>query len=311
MKNKCAVCQRSRGKRSCTLNEDRSICSRCCAEIRSQECRGCRHFDEARQYHARKEAARGFLCEIDEALHEEVDQALQLVESKKLGQAERRLETLLENHPDNFFVHYALGTLRSFQGRLSEAVDYFHRSIEIFPYLPEAHHNLGVAYKQMRDVAGTVRAMSKVIELADPEDEIHRQARKLVDGLAQSIREEHGVGLERYLRGHDTFQQAVTCMSAGRLAEAVAGFRRTLDLVDSHAQSWGNLGICYAKQGRRDQALAALDRALEVDPDYELARQNRALIERLVEGEALDETPVVMDYYRDRLLSAGDEQGRT
>jgi lipoprotein NlpI len=69
-----------------------------------------------------------------------------------------------------------------------------------------------------------------------------------------------------------------------------------------HPQSYGNLGLCYAQLGRKADALAALDKALEIDPKYELATVNRAVIESLHEGEKLQQkgfAPMSVDYYKD------------
>ena len=43
-------------------------------------------------------------------------------------------------------------------------------------------------------------------------------------------------------------------------------------------QPWGNLGICLLMQRRFDDAEAALRRALEIDSDYTIARQNLAAL---------------------------------
>ena len=44
------------------------------------------------------------------------------------------------------------------------------------------------------------------------------------------------------------------------------------------------MGLCLAKLGRRADALTELDRALEINPQYEPARQNRVVVERMQEG---------------------------
>jgi lipoprotein NlpI len=52
--------------------------------------------------------------------------------------------------------------------------------------------------------------------------------------------------------------------------------------------------------GRKSEALAALDKALEIDPQYEPAIVNRAVIESLDEGEKLEQEGFMsIDYYKD------------
>jgi Flp pilus assembly protein TadD len=59
-------------------------------------------------------------------------------------------------------------------------------------------------------------------------------------------------------------------------------------MADCLPQPWGNLGGCLIMQERYDEAEAALRRALEVDPAYELARQNLALMPEIRETGAPD-----------------------
>ena len=59
---------------------------------------------------------------------------------------------------------------------------------------------------------------------------------------------------------------------------------------------YGNLGICYAQVGRKSDALAAFDKALELDPQYELAIVNKAMTESMAEGEKLDSKVKTVDH---------------
>lgn len=69
---------------------------------------------------------------------------------------------------------------------------------------------------------------------------------------------------------------------------AIDGFKRALMFAPRHHQSHGNLGICYAALGMKREALASLDRALELEPRYESAAIARFVVERLADGEKLD-----------------------
>ena len=60
------------------------------------------------------------------------------------------------------------------------------------------------------------------------------------------------------------------------------------------------MGLCYALLGRKREALASLDRALEIDPSYEPAKTNRIGVLAMQEGERLAADFVSIDYYKDR-----------
>jgi lipoprotein NlpI len=62
---------------------------------------------------------------------------------------------------------------------------------------------------------------------------------------------------------------------------------------------YGNLGICHAQLGHKSVALAAFDKALELDPQYELAIVNKTMTQSLVEGEKLGNKIKTVEYYKE------------
>jgi tetratricopeptide (TPR) repeat protein len=60
------------------------------------------------------------------------------------------------------------------------------------------------------------------------------------------------------------------------------------------------MGLCYAFLGRKREALAAFDRALDIDPSYEPAQTNRLNVLAMQEGERLAAELMSVDYYRER-----------
>jgi hypothetical protein len=56
-------------------------------------------------------------------------------------------------------------------------------------------------------------------------------------------------------------------------------------------------GICW--HWREGKALECLDKALELDPEYEIAAVNRIGIEKMREGERLEGKIESVNYYRD------------
>jgi tetratricopeptide (TPR) repeat protein len=64
--------------------------------------------------------------------------------------------------------------------------------------------------------------------------------------------------------------------AAGDLAGAVAAFERALELDGERAAVWYQLGRALEDLGRRDEAHAAFDRALVLDPLHQAARQARS-----------------------------------
>ena len=60
----------------------------------------------------------------------------------------------------------------------------------------------------------------------------------------------------------------------GKLDEAVACYRRALELKPDYAEAHNNLGVAFKDQGKLDEAVACYRRALELKPDFAEAHNN-------------------------------------
>src|ERR1700722_2117604 len=63
------------------------------------------------------------------------------------------------------------------------------------------------------------------------------------------------------------FADAVRHHRAGRLEDAVAGYKRVLFLKPGYAEVHNNLGVALAAQGRIEEAVARYKCALSLHPD--------------------------------------------
>jgi tetratricopeptide (TPR) repeat protein len=63
---------------------------------------------------------------------------------------------------------------------------------------------------------------------------------------------------------------------AGKAAEALAAYRRAVELASDFADAWCNLGTVHFHRGERDDARGCYERALEADADHLEANFNLA-----------------------------------
>jgi tetratricopeptide (TPR) repeat protein len=302
-KRKCALCSRTKARRKCDRHNHEFICSQCCAESRDSACEGCQYFAEARQYHlskAPKTKKKQFIVEINEEVEKAVDDALALVEGGNIRNGERILEELKIRHPRNHMVDYGIGVVNAFKQEYDQAIECFTRATDAFPYFIEAHFNKAVAYKKKLDIRNAIKSFKEVIAIGDPQADMVRQATGFVSGLEREIMETHSITLDQYFEAQDEFEKAFSCMEKEAWQQAIPGFQKCIKLNKKHPQSYGNLGLCYARLGRKAEAVAAFEKALEIDPNYEPAMVNKAVVESLQDGEKLDqESFKSIDYYRD------------
>ena len=123
------------------------------------------------------------------------------------------------------------------QGLHAEAIAAYDRALEVRPDYPEAIANQGVAYMQ----SGQWRTGARLLAKAMESDEIPK-------GTVY-------YNLARYLE------------SEGKLAEAIAYYRRALNTEMSPSMVWRQMGTVYIQLGQLDSAEAVLCRAVDLMND--------------------------------------------
>ena len=303
-KRKCAICQEKKARRKCERHNDELICSECCAELRDSLCENCQYYNEAKQYESsKKKKKRNFIVEINEEVEESVDNALELVERGKIRKGEQILIALKIRYPDNYKVNYGMGVVHALKNEYDNAIKYFTKATDAFPYFTEAHFNKGMAYRSKYDIKNAVRSFRELIEIGDPQGELVSQAREFISGLESQVMETNGITLDRYFEAQEIFEKAFSLMERGAWQDAIKNFQKCIRLNEKHPQSYGNLGLCYAQLGQKQEAITAFDKAIEIDPNYEPAMVNKVMVKSLKDGEKLsNETFKSIDYYKDYSL---------
>lgn len=297
----CAVCAAAPGRRGCRLRAAARICPSCCAHQRTPACAGCDYWTQAAGYH-RERSAPAFVAVSEPGFEAEVDRALAMAERGQLAEAEGIIAGLLADRPDLHLVQFGMGVIRSHQRRIAEALVHFDRAVAIFPAFVEGWYNKASSHQQLLELGPMIRAYRRVIELGDPADDCVIRARDLLRDLDTQQRAATGLSLDQYLVLMDQFESAMSAMRDGDYAAALAGFQQILEQDPTSVQAHGNAGLCCAFLGRKAEALAAFDRALALDPDYEPARNNRRGVLALREGGKLAADFLTVDYYRDKHL---------
>ncbi len=292
MKAKCPKCETGKARRVCPREANAEICSECCASIRDAECGDCVHYAPAQKYERSRVISSGlpdghFLMEINPEVVKSVNNALEQAERGNNQKALTALTRLLNDHPCNHSVAFGIGCVYAMQERCEEAITWFDKAIAIYPYSVESHYNKAVAYQKLVDIANCIRSFQKVVEFGEFSDPEVAQARSVIASLTNEILKNEGMQLDDYLRSIDFFDQAFARMERNDFKAALEGFRASAAINKRNAACHGNMGLCFAYLGRKAEALVALDHALEINPDYQPARENRKLIEKNQEGVPL------------------------
>ena len=156
-------------------------------------------------------------------------------------------------------------------------------ALTFLPNDPMLWYNRGISSRLSTRLGRSLRDFERAAQLDTP----GALAKELAEALAVS---REMVQRELALRGPDfTLEQLIEQetlfhavnerMVAHAWPEAEQGLRQVIALADVLPQPHGNLGLCLLMQNRLEEAETELRRALEIDPDYELARRQQALLE--------------------------------
>jgi len=281
--------------------------------MRNAQCAGCSYHAASKQYQADRSQRESpaalpnghFVIALDPVVDEAVDAALVLCEQGQIDQAWARVTRLLQAHPKNHSVCYAMGVLHGLRNEFKEAIKWLDKAVTIYPYFVEAWFNKGLSHQEEHQLAEAVHAFRQVVALGDPNDVPAQKAQQRIDQWVAASLDINGVDLDTYLESQAIFDQSYVLMEQGKWSDALAGFRASAEKHDRNAPVHGNLGLCLATLGHKAQALAELDRALEIDPQYQPAMANRAVFEQMEEGIPLTDAKFVRtDYGKQRYLAS-------
>lgn len=211
-------------------------------------------------------------------------QALACLRAGKPQRARRQLESLRSLRPHDPEVASALGVCLLELGLPREAMVHLRHAAELEP--GEALHlwNLSSAARSADRLGACYQWLLAYLQADDREvgaAERRREAQDFCRAYEAMLMEAYpGVPLDRVLAGEELFARAYAALSASRYEEATRRFREVISLLPRHYPSWGNLGAAYLAMDRTEEALHCLNRALELNPNYTIARENLALIQR-------------------------------
>jgi len=73
----------------------------------------------------------------------------------------------------------------------------------------------------------------------------------------------------------DWFNEGLALHDQGKLDEAIAAYDKVIELNPNLAQAWSNKGAALRLQGKYDEAIQALDKAIQINPQLAQAWHNK------------------------------------
>jgi tetratricopeptide (TPR) repeat protein len=208
--------------------------------------------------------------------------------------AERAYRRGLELDSDHVELRNALGWTLFQAGRTTDAVAEYERALAVNPDHVKSHNNLALALVEIGQLEAAAGHFRASLEL-EPKAEIYSDLGFVMArlGKPEAALADYQKALEldpECASAH--FNLAVSLLQARKYGDAESHYRQAL-AVNPTAPTYNGLAYVLARQGRTDEAVAEYRKAIDIDPKFIPAYNN--LAETLARQGKLDEAE---NYYR-------------
>jgi len=232
------------------------------------------------------------------------------------GQDHRRaveqLEAIIREDPTNPQAYYFLGSLAYESNKLSEAVDYFSKTILLNKEFEQAYYDLAVAQIGLNQSSQALATLEKARQQF-PQNFVL----EFWTGMAFSRQKDYTQAIQHYtaaeviaratepkrLNKEFYFQLGAACERKGDLEQAEKYFQKCLEFAPNFAEALNYLGYMWAEHGTRlDKARDFIEKAVKLEPKnaayldslgwvlYKLSKPAEAL-DYIVKAAQLSEQP--------------------
>ena len=215
---------------------------------------------------------------LDDGRSEEiVRMGLTEIQNGRVAEGEAWVQRALARQAPAGLLHVRVGQVYEMQQKSGEAIAHYRQALAINPKEPVIHFVLGRAMMSAGDLSGAVRELAGA--RVGPQQDT--ASRLLVIALARSNRREetntviHDLDPARW-NADQARQFAAAIADAGRVDLSIAAWDRAATL-SNEARDYERLGLAWAIVGRNEESTAALAEAVKRDGSIASVRLNYAV----------------------------------
>jgi tetratricopeptide (TPR) repeat protein len=186
-------------------------------------------------------------------------------------------EDCLRKAPAYWVPHMNLGLTMAQQGKIEEAISYYHESLRLNPNSVHTHNNLGVVLLERGQIGDAISHYASALRLQADYAETYNNLGvalfrlgdfdKAIAHYREALRLDPNFG-----KAHNNLGNALA--EQGRFTEAISHYAKALETKAHYPEAHNNLGAALAQQGKMNEAIIQFENALRLEPDYAQARAN-------------------------------------
>lgn len=204
------------------------------------------------------------------------------VEAGRYAEAEAAYRKLIEDKPDDGAIRTSLAATLGFLGRYDEALEQLAEAERLSPLNPEIYHNRGVVFERQGKPDEAVAQYREAVRYA-PDFKPSRDALKRLTGSADA--QGPGTAAERLAAA--MCERAADAARRGDYPKALAALDEATRVAPAYSRVYQYRANVAFLMGERAAGIAALEKALALEPDNALYRHNlEALREQNTPGPA-------------------------
>ncbi|MFZ4546390.1 MAG: tetratricopeptide repeat protein [Bacteroidales bacterium] len=205
----------------------------------------------------------------------------------------------IEIQPTNSELYNNRGNIRFQQGKTQEAIVDYGKSVNADTKNYLSYKNRGSAFFLLKDYPAALNDFSESIKLNPKVADLwytRALIKKEMGDMAgagsdyqQAVTIDPNFGAEGYSKNlgmkptltipaYEKFNSEGMALDVqGNFGEAIALFKKAIDLKPDYAEAWFNLGVTYGKTGKFGEAINALNRAIAANKNYAEAYASRGI----------------------------------
>ncbi len=217
-------------------------------------------------------------------------EAESVYKERRYAEATPMFDSYVQRKPDNAYGHYMLGLSAWKAGELDRARSAFEKSLQLDPKHVKTLLNLSRVLIEQGKPRDALTHVTTAAQLDSMSGDVHRMMGRARTELRQPNEAVESYRIALSLQPSDVWamnNMALVLIHQGRYEEAIAPLARAVQLDSSVAVFHNNLGIALERTGHYTMAAQSYRAVLSVDSTYQKASASLARVEQRVDDPSL------------------------